>query len=190
MGTAKFILAWGSLVACGFAWLVGYSATAGTGDHTGTAWPADSQLARQAGRPALLVFLHPSCPCSRATVEELSRLLTQVGREVAATVVMVRPDGFEPGDEHTAVWHSVARLPGVALVVDPGGGEARRFGAATSGCTLLYDAEGRLVFHGGITAARGHEGDNAGKSAILSWLSGAAAEPQETPVFGCPLFDG
>lgn len=178
---------WSVLVLCGFACLVGYSATAGTGDKGSPGWPEDSRIVREEGRPTMLVFLHPACPCSRATVEELSRLLARIPDGVDTTAVFIRPDGFQEGWERTDLWNSVEALPRVLVVVDPRGEEARRFGAATSGCTLLYEPGGRLVFRGGITAARGHEGDSEGKSAILSWFTSGRAEPSETPVFGCPL---
>ena len=74
------------------------------------------------------------------------------------------------------------------MVVDDNGVEARRFHAVTSGQTALYDIEGRLLFSGGITGSRGHSGDNAGRSAIVSLLNTGDAERTETSVFGCPLY--
>jgi len=73
--------------------------------------------------------------------------------------------------------------------VDVDGVEARRFGVATSGSTLLYDAAGNLLFLGGITGARGHSGDNAGMSAVLAGIRTGCADPDQTPVFGCSLLD-
>jgi hypothetical protein len=54
---------------------------------------------------------------------------------------------------------------------------------------MLYDGNGRLLFSGGITGARGHSGDNAGRSTVLSLLSRDTVDRAETPVFGCSLFD-
>ncbi len=45
-------------------------------------------------------------------------------------------------------------------------------GSSTSGQVLLYDPSGRLAFSGGITAARGHVGDNAGSDAIVGLVMG------------------
>jgi hypothetical protein len=64
--------------------------------------------------------------------------------------------------------------------------EARRFGAETSGHTLLYDGAGQLVFAGGVTAARGHGGPNEGRASVLAWLKAYPASAR-TPVFGCPM---
>ena len=88
---------------------------------------------------------------------------------------------------HPAVVAQAAAIPGAQVLRDAGGVEAARFQAATSGQTLLYSAEGDLLFNGGITSARGHAGDNFGKSAIISLVNGGRAEHAETPVFGCTL---
>src|SRR5712691_5642885 len=61
--------------------------------------------------------------------------------------------------------------------------------APTSGQTVLYDSQGRLLFSGGITGSRGHSGDNAGRSSIVSLVNAGVADQKETIVFGCPLFN-
>ena len=37
-------------------------------------WPQGTQLVRPEGQPTLVLFLHPKCPCSRATLAELYHL--------------------------------------------------------------------------------------------------------------------
>jgi hypothetical protein len=69
--------------------------------------------------------------------------------------------------------------------VDVGGTEHRRFGARVSGEVYLFQTDGQLVFHGGITAGRGHAGDNLGRSAVESFLREGVLPPETTPVFGC-----
>ena len=62
---------------------------------------------------------------------------------------------------------------------------------------VLFDAQGRVLFTGGITDGRGHEGDNPGLDAALAALgepnaSSAVAGPpamRATPVYGCPLMN-
>jgi hypothetical protein len=87
----------------------------------------------------------------------------------------------------TDLWQNAARIPGVHSIEDPDGDEVRRFGAATSGQTLLYDRSGHLLFNGGITAWRGHMGANDGWDAIVSLLENGTAEHKSTPVFGCSM---
>ena len=88
---------------------------------------------------------------------------------------------------HTDLWRRAAAIKGVTVVQDSEGVEAERFHAATSGYTLLYGSDGRLLFSGGITGARGHAGDNAGRSAIAALLTAEGAPTGTTPVFGCSL---
>lgn len=185
----KLLAIWLILVVVGFGYLINYSATAGVGDEGRSLWPGDTSIPRTSDRPTLLVFVHPECPCSHATIEELARLVARAPGAIAVTVLFTRPDGFPAGWEQTDLWHGASRIPGAAVETDAGGREARRFNAATSGYTLLYNEAGSLVFRGGITASRGHEGDNVGKSSILGWIRDCTIVTRETPVFGCRLFD-
>jgi hypothetical protein len=113
--------------------------------------------------------------------------MAQAQGRVTAYVLFLKPAGSSDDWERTDLWQSAASIPGVSVVVDDGGAEARRFHAVTSGQTALYDVEGHLMFSGGITASRGHSGDNAGRSAIVSLLYAGGVERTETSVFGCPL---
>jgi hypothetical protein len=102
---------------------------------------------------------------------------------------MNRPEGAGEGWERTDLWQRASAIPGVCVVTDPCGAEARRFGAATSGQAMLYDPAGKLLFCGGITGARGHAGGNAGFDAVLQRFQVASAMPTtQTPVYGCELF--
>ena len=81
-----------------------------------------------------------------------------------------------------------AEAPEARIVFDRDGAEARRFGALTSGTVLVYDAQGRERFRGGITDRRGGEQDNPGLQRLASALTGARlTHGRPTPVFGCPL---
>jgi hypothetical protein len=105
-------------------------------------------------------------------------------------VLFVAPSGVPEGWERSDTWARAAEIPGVEVIRDPRGALAARFGATVSGHTVVYDAAGHLVFQGGITPARGHEGDNVGRSAIVAMLGtrGAPrASTTRTPTFGCEL---
>jgi CheY-like chemotaxis protein len=56
-----------------------------------------------------------------------------------------------------------------------------------SGQTLLYDEDGRLGFSGGVTGARAHPGDNAGRQSLVALLNREVAGRRGTNVFGCAL---
>lgn len=162
-----------------------------TGGHTGetpSEWPKESSLTHDSVRPTLVMFAHPKCPCTRASLGELNRLLAKCDQRLAAHVFFLKPEGQTDDWVKSDLWHSVANIPGLVLHEDAGGHEAEHFGAQTSGHVVLYDSHGLLLFKGGITAARGHAGDNAGESLIRSLLSGEDSSPgKQTPVFGCSL---
>jgi hypothetical protein len=120
---------------------------------------------------------------------ELGALMAHAQGRLNAYVLFLKPAGFSEDWEKTDLWQSAASMPGVNVLIDEGGREARLFNSSTSGQTILYDSAGRLQFSGGITGSRGHSGDNAGRSAILSVVNAGAVEQAETFVFGCPLFD-
>ena len=152
-----------------------------------TSWPSQSKVLRVAGLPTIVVLAHPLCPCTRATVGELALVMTKLHKRATAVVVFVRPEGTAETWERTDLWHDAAQIPGVTVMEDPGGKEATLFGALASGQTLLYDVGGRLLFSGGITASRGHFGDNAGATAIAALVTTGRSDITTTPVYGCYL---
>jgi hypothetical protein len=179
---------WLLIIGAGVGLLWNYESTPGVAAATPGRWPSDSRIEPAADRATLVMLAHPHCPCTRASIGELARIMTQAQGRVTAYVLFVRPSNFSDDWVQTDLWESAAAIPGVTPVLDDGGVEAGRFHAATSGQTMLYDAAGNLLFSGGITSARGHAGDNAGRSAIVSLLTSDEAEERGTPVFGCPLF--
>jgi hypothetical protein len=192
----------GLLLAAGVVWVVGvafgvsrlwrYDAAAGVPAQPPESWPAGSEVPANLDLPKLFLLVHPHCPCSRATIGELAKLMTACHGKLAATVLMLRPGGAAEGWERTDLWHSAAAIPGVSVVADEGGAEARRLGAGTSGQAVLYSRRGRLLFAGGITESRGHSGDNAGRTIVETLVLGPTAShgtPLGTPVYGCDLFD-
>ena len=184
-----FAALWLFMVVAGLSVLWNYENTPGVAAQPPAAWPADSQIQRAPDRATLVMLVHPHCPCSRASMSELAKLMAHTQGRLTAYVLFLKPAGFSDDWEKTDLWRSAASIPGVNAIVDDEGNEARRFHAVTSGQTVLYDVTGRLVFSGGITGARGHAGDNAGRSAIVSLVNVGSADRAETFVFGCPLFD-
>ncbi len=182
-------IVWLGAVGAGLAMVMKYESAPGTTGETPVIWPTGATIDRDAHRPTLIMFAHPQCPCTRASMNELNRLLAKCSDGVAAHVFFLKPE--EWGDDWTQsdLWRSAASLPGVVLHEDDGGREAARFGAETSGQVMLYHPRGPLLFQGGITAARGHAGDNAGAARIFALVTGSDSGPalSTTPVFGCAL---
>lgn len=188
------VILWLSAVAAGMRVLTDYSNRPGDVGQPRPQWPPGSRILRSKNLPTIVMFAHPRCPCTRASISELAVLMTQCERKLSAHVVFFQPEATREDWAQTDLWTSASIIPGVEVFADHGGKEFRRFGAATSGQVLLYDSGGQLIFQGGITSARGHSGDNLGRNSIVGLLSGTASKGElsccsEAPVFGCPLFD-
>jgi hypothetical protein len=177
---------WVAIVAIGLTALWRYELAAGEPGTPPARWPKTSAIATAPGRPTLVMWLHPRCPCSSASVEELDRLIARVGDRVAVHVMFEDARGGDDAAE-PALWTRAASIRGVRALRDVGGIEARRFEAWTSGQTVLYGADGRLRFAGGITGSRGHAGDNPGQEALVAAIFGEAGTMPNAPVYGCAL---
>jgi hypothetical protein len=134
----------------------------------------------------MILFAHPKCPCTEATMEELNRILAHAAGNVTTHVLFLKPAGFSDDWLRSSLWEGAAAIPGVAVREDSAGAEARIFGAETSGYLVVYAPNGKLLYKGGITGSRGHAGDNAGADAVISLLAGTPGLPS-APVFGCSL---
>ena len=169
--------------------LVRHQSTPGTAGPCPAQWPKEAQVARNPWQPTLLMFAHPQCPCTRASIGELNRLLARCGNPPAAHVFFLEPAGADESWIETDSYRSASSMPEVRVHIDRGGEQARLFGAGTSGHVVLYDLGGRLVFTGGITAGRGHAGDNAGAESIVGFINNSSVRIASTPVYGCGLFN-
>lgn len=151
--------------------------------------PADRQACQiPAEGPVLLMFHQPACPCSRVTRENLASLADRFPGDLS--VVLVELAGSKPRNQ------TAQATPGPEVgwktVVDANGELARSFGIRTSGHILLFHQSGSLVFSGGITAGRGHEGEAVGLQKLAQQLASLNADRPESllthPVWGCELF--
>jgi hypothetical protein len=182
------VLAWAAAVSAGFAVLLRYKATPGETGRPPADWPRESRLPAPAGgEAALVMFAHPRCPCTHASLSELARLVASARQRPTVHVVVVRPNGVPEDWDDTELQRRAAGIPRATVMRDDGGSEALRFRASVSGFTVLYDAQRRLRFAGGITSSRGHEGDSFGRRRILAALAGGSADRVDAPVFGCAL---
>jgi len=150
-------------------------------------WPTGSRIDRARDRATLIMFAHPYCPCTAASMNQLTQLMSKATGRTRAYVV------FSPVvDEDVTtsqLWQKASAIAGVTPLVDRGEVESRAFGASTSGHVVVFDRDGKSLFSGGITSARGHEGDNPGAQRVLALLQGGAADRGDSPIFGCSLND-
>lgn len=182
------IAVWLGSAGTGLLWLMAYDNTPGVGADAPAGWPAGSALTRDPAAATLVMLAHPRCDCTRASLGELAELLARVKSKPRTFVVFIKPGGTDSGWEQSGTWEQAKQIPGVTVVRDDDGAEARRFGVYTSGQTLLYNARGELLYSGGTTGSRGKSGENAGRADLVALVDGARRPRATRPVFGCPLF--
>jgi hypothetical protein len=174
------IVLWLGAAGTGLFWLMAYDNTPGLAAAAPDRWPIGSALTRDPEAPTLVMLAHPRCDCTRASLGVKAKPRT--------FVVFIKPDGTASGWEQSGTWEQARRIPGVTVVRDDDGAEARRFGVHTSGQTLLYDVGGALLYSGGTTGSRGKAGENAGRADLIALVDDARRPRAIRPVFGCPLF--
>jgi hypothetical protein len=180
-------IAWMIAVVGGQASGVFFELTAAPAHRIVSDWPAEAACHRAVDRPTLVMFIHPKCPCTRASLEEAANLHRRCGDQLAMQFVFLEPLDAPWKSDATEHWQSVRELQAGSMMIDPGGSEHRRFGATTSGEVFLFDRNGQLAFHGGVTAGRGHIGESPGRRAIESLVLSSEATFQQSPVYGCSL---
>lgn len=201
---------WACGCAAGFTALMVYASKPGPIGEQAEGYVLPAEFRTGVGDPTLAMYIHPKCPCTRASVRELERLQADLHQPIQIVAFVYEPgslDGDGGDGEHAESWRdtdlcrSIARMPGTKAVPDPEGWFAAQAGVTTSGTVCLYDGEGRTVFAGGITPSRAHEGDSEGGLALRRLLNETAAGPgglspaslaraglpTRSAVFGCAI---
>lgn len=166
---------WGLAVLAGLYLVAGHRFDTGSGGSPRRTWPGDW------GPPCPILFVHPYCPCTPASLRNFEALLAETGSEGIVVVAHADPLATPNGQ-------SASRVARCAVRPDPDGAIARQFGAETSGHLFVYSRGGHLSFTGGITDGRGREGDCPARRAAAGCVSGNSTEYQSWPVFGCALY--
>lgn len=179
---------WLTVLVIGLGVVYRYGYAAGPTGTTSLDWPANSTLNRTSNRMAAVMFVHPRCPCTRASLSELERFSAWSDGRIDLCVVFYRPATENDAWAHTSLWTQAKRLPNTTLIIDSDDAIAREFGARTSGYVVAFDSFGHLSFSGGITLARGHEGASDGTAALRELVKGNAGTLRKTITFGCPIF--
>ena len=140
------ITLWGVGIAGGF-WLATENDIRPTAAGAApTNWPSDSQIRRSDAGWTILMFVHPRCPCSRASLAELSRIAEECSERVTVHLAFIHPDGTPADWAHTSLWEAAARMPGIQVTFDKSGHEASRFGAAHFRSNLSIRLRGSASF--------------------------------------------
>jgi hypothetical protein len=146
--------------------------------------PAVAFLAayRKSDRPLLVMAMHPRCPCTEASLGELSDLLARTQGACDALILRYQAPGWPRGQAVENLGE--ARVP---VIPDPEGKLAAGLGMETSGQCIFWDARGALRYYGGLTLSRGHRGRSPAQDAILVIVAGGNSTLKFAPVYGCSL---
>ena len=177
-----------------FGWITRYEFSTYADERSATTelWPTESSLDLCAERSSLLLFVHPRCPCTRATIRELERVLrgpdlTVEERPKLIVIVSLPLEAGEDWLESDTVRQALD-LPNATSFLDFGGVESERFGAVASGTVMLYSNGGQQLYAGGVTASRGHEGENLGTTQLRNCIHDPSVPSKlSIPAFGCRL---
>lgn len=185
------IALWVAAIAFGLHALMSYKGKPGAVGETPSTWPANHLIDSPSQKPLLIMFAHPRCPCTKASLGELELLVAKAKDKFDAAVLFYEPEESPENWSKTTSVELARAIPGVRVIVDKDGQVAQRFAAETSGHTMVYTSAGQLLFSGGITGSRGHQGENHGFDVVLRILQGEQPPLawNATQVFGCGLFE-
>lgn len=190
------VLSWFAVAASALFAVAVYGTTEGKQEEAPAYWPEGLQamIHPDPARSTLVLFAHPLCPCTRASLYELESVANRLFGMVDLHILFFSPsDTSAMSDQWQAsdLKKLASRLPGTQMHADVDGQIARHFGAYTSGQVLLYDTAGKLQFAGGVTPSRGHAGTNPGRALVISSILGDDGvdplAPRVNPVYGCSL---
>jgi hypothetical protein len=156
-----------------------YDATPAAAHVVNNRWPSASAILPDNKRPMMIMAVHPQCSCTQASLHELERMLPRMDNKARIVVLLLGKTGNR--------YEDVVAGMHLEYLHDTSGNEARKFGLTTSGEVAIYAPGGTLLYTGGITGARAHEGDNSGEDAAIAAVTGERNSKKQAPVYGCEL---
>jgi hypothetical protein len=104
------------------AWLLRYSFTPGPASRAVDYWPAAA--VSRSGPATLVMAVHPYCPCTRASFEELSRVLAKIESQVGSSslVLLSFLPALRMGENRAMALRDA--LPATQVIEDAGGRQA------------------------------------------------------------------
>ena len=137
--TAKRSLLWGTAgvlwlgtLGVGFAMLADYDNSPGGMQQAPSRWPRTSKIGPRDQRATLVLFAHPLCPCTRASLGELEKIVARFQNAATYWIVFFKPAGADDDWDQTDLWSTAAAIPGVHVIRDAG----RRRSPPLSCCDL------------------------------------------------------
>lgn len=139
-----------------------------------------ARLPRADGRPVLLHFYNPDCPCSRFNRDHVHALRLRYAEHVQIVDVLETPQELAGEVDAATPW-----------VADPDGSIAEACGIYSTPQALLLDAQRRIVFRGNFNTSRwcNATATQFVRQAIEALLHGVQGpvDPRAELSYGCAL---
>ena len=178
---------WLIATVAGISCLHKYSGTPAPSGPSKGQWPSGSKMLPGANISTFILFLHPHCPCSGASLASMIDIIDKFPLAAKYHAVFVRPKGVAATWEKSDLYLKCMGIKAIETSIDDGGEEAKKFGALASGQTYIYSPQQKLTFSGGITPGRGEEGSGPERKMVEQALMQSTTSTNYSPTFGCSL---
>src|SRR5437660_10078569 len=103
---------WAGAAIVGGRAMLKYESTPGKVGSVSQWWPADSPIQPADDRPTLVMFAQPQCPCTRASVAELAKLVERIESKARVYVIFYTPRAIGSVLDDTTLSREASALPG------------------------------------------------------------------------------
>lgn len=151
-------------------------------------FPQKSKLVLDQTLPTLILFLHPKCTCSKASVEEIKIIKSSIKKEFKL-IAVVQTASLKLTDELEKLKEELSTLPHSTIVNDSYSFETNLFSVKTSGQIYIYSSFGELIYTGGSTSSRGTSSPSELRRTIASILE-TNKKPHQLitkSIYGCEM---
>lgn len=150
----------------------------------------DHALKEYSGKPTLIVFMCNHCPFVRAKLPAIIKLKEKFGSKI--NVIGINSNDPEYEGEGFEKMKSFAKEFGINFdyLIDDSQKVARSFGAVCTPDPFLFDAGGKLVYHGRIDSSPSIDAATQGdvmEDNINRLLAGQKIEKEFLPAQGCSI---
>lgn len=178
---------WLLAISAGMGWWIVHDRTPGASAATGNSWPSNASMVLSEQTGTVIMFVHPHCPCTRASLAKLDSALAACAQKPRVYVVVSPIERDASKTLASANYRRAEQITGAVCIIDDDRRAQARFGAATSGQVVYFDSRGDLKFSGGLTAERGGMAPGGVEQQFVAAVRDTAPSLVLAPVFGCPL---
>src|SRR4051794_31602620 len=100
-------------IGAGLVWVSGFETAGADPSQSHGDWPKETPLSLDRTHLTLLMFAHPRCPCTRASLEELKAVLAIARGKVTAEVLFLSPSRKPSLWTLADRWHEATAIPGL-----------------------------------------------------------------------------